>query len=238
MGYEDLVYDGYYVSEVLYQLQSGKEATVFCCRAQEHTGLEYVAVKVYRALQSRGFRNDAIYQRGRYIKDARLRRAYRSKTAAGRRVQFSNWVTAEYETMRLLHLAGARIPEPYALSGQSLIMEYFGDLATPAPSLNRVHLSKPEAAKLYHDLIGNVGLWLACGRVHADLSPFNVLYWRGDFRVIDFPQSVNPLENQDAFQLLLRDIENICHYFSKYGISDSPYDIAFRLWCEYTDINV
>ena len=33
---DDLVYDGYFVSDLLFQLKSGKEATVFCCSAQSH----------------------------------------------------------------------------------------------------------------------------------------------------------------------------------------------------------
>ena len=137
------------MADVLHQLKSGKEATVFLCRAQQHTGMDLVAVKVYRSLSERSFRNDAVYQQGRYIKDARSRRAYRNHTNTGKMVQFSNWVSAEYQTMKILHDAGADVPEPYAQTSQAIIMEYFGTEDEPAPTLNRVYLNKPDAAVLF-----------------------------------------------------------------------------------------
>ncbi|MGD9890099.1 MAG: RIO1 family regulatory kinase/ATPase [Dehalococcoidia bacterium] len=32
-------------------------------------------------------------------------------------------------------------------------------------------------------------MWFARDRIHADLSPFNILYWEGALTVIDFPLS-------------------------------------------------
>ena len=59
---------------------------------------------------------------------------------------------------------------------------------------------------------------LSHGRVHADLSAFNVLYWQGDYRIIDFPQSVDPEVHSAAFPLFERDVVRLCQYFSRYGI--------------------
>ncbi len=50
------------ITDVLYVVRSGKEATVYCCRDAEG---ELVAAKVYRPLERRNFHNDAIYQTGR-----------------------------------------------------------------------------------------------------------------------------------------------------------------------------
>jgi RIO kinase 1 len=238
MDYEELAYDGYYVSEVLGPVKSGKEATVFCCSAQAHTGLDLIAAKVYRPLKIRQFRNDAVYQRGRYIKDTRLRRAYHNKSRAGQAAQFSRWITAEYETMELLYSAGADIPHPHALSGSAILMEYVGEEDQPAVTLNQAHLQKPEAREHFQTLIRNIGLWLSLGRVHADLSPFNVLYWNGTIRVIDFPQSVDPYANNSAFSLLVRDVENICRHFRQYDIEESGYDIASAIWAEHAERRV
>ena len=237
MELEELVYDGYYVSEVLYQMKSGKEATVFCCAAEPHTGLEYIAAKVYRPLAERSFRNDAVYQQGRQILDARLRRAYRNKSKAGRNVQYSNWVSAEYNTMRLLYSEGANIPEPYAQTGSAILMEFFGDDRGPAPTLNHVHLSEDEASTLFDEILRNIALFLQCGRVHADLSPFNILYRDGEYRIIDFPQSVDPASNTSAFDLLYRDIENVRRYLDRNETRPSAYDIASKVWEENTDRN-
>jgi RIO kinase 1 len=206
MGFEELAYDGYYVSDVLAEVKSGKEATVFCCKAQEHTGLGLVAVKVYRPLESRGYRNDATYQEGRYMSDARLRRAYRKKSKAGKTAQFSNWISSEYETMALLFSAGADIPRPYNMTPSAIIMEYIGNFEQSASTLNRVYLRGNEPNILFEKILHNISVFLSVGRVHADLSPFNVLYWESKIRIIDFPQAVDPYSNRNAFSLLVRDV--------------------------------
>ena len=223
-------YDGYYVSDVLHQIKSGKEASVWRCAAQSHVGVEWLAVKVYRPLKSRGFQNVAIYQQGRYIGDARLRRAYHNKSKAGRSAQFGMWVTAEFETMRKLYAAGASVPKPYAQTAGAIIMEYIGEQDIPAPTLNRVRLTSEKAKILFDFIMKEIELWLSNGRIHADLSPFNILYWNGICKVIDFPQSVDPEVNASAFSLFERDINNIVTYFSKYGIQASSVDLACEMW--------
>jgi len=62
-----------WISEVLHIVKSGKEATVYCCRAHPDTELGLLAAKVYRAREDRSFKNDAIYQEGRVVLDKRLR---------------------------------------------------------------------------------------------------------------------------------------------------------------------
>lgn len=117
------------IASVLHRLKSGKEADVYCCEAQPYVGVDLLAAKVYRPLESRGFRNDIIYQQGRFIKDARLRRAYQNKSRTGRHIQHDLWVSAEYETLKLLHAAGARVPTPYETIGSTVVMEYIGTLS-------------------------------------------------------------------------------------------------------------
>ncbi len=137
--------------------------------------------------------------------------------------------------MSLLYSAGADIPRPYQMSGSAIIMEYLGEVDRPAKTLNRVHLEKDEAKDHFRRLLDNIGLWLSLGRVHADLSPFNVLYWNGSIRVIDFPQSVDPYSNNEAFSLLVRDVENICQYFRRYDIESDSCEIATAIWREHAD---
>ena len=54
--------DGW-IDEVLFPVKSGKEATVYCCRANPGRGENFFALKAYRLRQDRNFRNTAIYQR-------------------------------------------------------------------------------------------------------------------------------------------------------------------------------
>src|SRR5579875_3369990 len=183
-------------------LKSGKEATAYRCRAMPATGQEYFIAKVYRDQRSRGFRNDVIYREWRYVAEARIRRAIANKSPEGREALFSTWIAGEYTTLRLLHGAGAAVPEPIARAGSAILMEYVGDTAGPAPHLRTVRLQPDEAPILCDHLLQEVERWLAANRIHTDLSPYNILYWRGHLVVIDFPQAVDPRDNPNAFFLL------------------------------------
>jgi RIO kinase 1 len=227
---ESSIYDGYYIKKVLHHVKSGKEADVYCCEAYPHVGTPLLAAKVYRPLETRGFRRDSLYQEGRFIKDRRLRKAFQDKSKAGRSVQLGMWVSAEYETICLLHEAGAHVPKPYAQSGNTIIMDFIGDKETPAPTLNRVHLPNTDARKLFDILAADIEIGVSCGRIHGDLSPFNILYWDNELKIIDFPQSVDPEENAGAFTLLHRDMRHVVDYFSRYGIRADAFEIARGIW--------
>ena len=86
---------------------------------------------------------------------------------------------------------------------------------------------------LFNRLMENVELFLDYERVHADLSAFNVLYWEGEVKIIDFPQAINPWMNTNAFFLLARDIERMCQYFGRFGIEANPVELASDLWRQY-----
>lgn len=218
------------ITDVLGSLQTGKEATVYCCRAHPSTGAEFLAAKVYRPLAYRSFRDDAVYQEGRVIVDRRLRRAYRKKTRTGRQVQFGLWVEHEFETLKMLHAAGADVPRPVARSGPAVLMEYVGDAESAAPLLRNVSLARGEAKLLFDVVRRNVELFLACNRVHADLSAFNILYSQEGLKIIDFPQAVDPRFNLNALALLERDIHNVCRHFERYGVHSDASALARGLW--------
>ncbi len=222
------------ISEVLYQVRSGKEATVYCCRGGEVAGKELLAAKVYRPLEQRGFRNDAIYQTGRdAVMSSRTKRALANKTRHGRDVQFGSWIMAEFKIMRLLHDVGADVPEVVAHGGDAILMEYFGDRSAAAPMLFRAALDREQAAAMLRQIIDNVTLWLRHHLVHGDLSPYNLLYWDERIVAIDFPQAVDARINPSARSLLVRDLENVCGYFTKYGIRADASRIANALWANY-----
>src|SRR5205085_2875909 len=115
------------ITKVLYAVKSGKEATVYCCEAHPSTGVELLAAKVYRSRNTRGFKNDAIYQEGRVILDRHARRAVQNKSRFGREVQFAMWVNYEFEALKALHEARADIPRPLARNESAILMEYLGD---------------------------------------------------------------------------------------------------------------
>lgn len=227
---EDLADEGV-IEDVVGVIKSGKEATVYCCTLRA-TG-ELVAAKVYRGTDVRRFANDAAYREGRLRRTTRFSRAIETKTRKGREFAFGAWVHDEYETLGILHRVGADVPRPIALRENVIVMEYIGDEGEPAPPLGALRLDEAAAREALAAILRNIELALACDRVHGDLSPFNVLYWDGRVRLIDFPQAVDARFNSNALTLLERDIANICGYFARNGIAADPQRIARDLWSRF-----
>ena len=139
----------------------------------------------------------------------------------------------EFETLRHLHAFGANVPKPYGRSENAVLMQFVGDGEEPAPTLSRVTLGREEAGPLFDCLMRNIELWLSLEHIHADLSAFNILYQDGAVTVIDFPQAVDARKNPNAYDLLQRDIENVCRYFVRYGIQADAARVAGELWTRF-----
>jgi RIO kinase 1 len=226
------------IEDVLGLVKTGKEASVYCCKAGSMLDAEFAAAKVYRARQYR-FKNDAVYQESRArelgIRGSALRAfEKRRKSDTGRQVQSATWIHHELETLGTLSDAGADVPKPYASAGDAILIEFFGDGGEAAPQLNRVRLPQVEAGPLFERIIENIELFLSFNRVHGDLSPHNILYFDGHVRVIDFPQSVDPRFNRNARDLLERDVANVCRYFGEYGVEANSTVITDDLWRRFT----
>ena len=222
------------ITEVLHVVRSGKEATVYCCAAGAQTGRELLAAKVYRPLEERSFRNDAIYQAGRNRPLGRRDKlAIERKSRHGRSMQFGVWINSEYQTLQMMRTAGAQVPEPISRSQSAILMEYFGDASGAAPMLSRVSLSRGEAEPCLRAIFHTVALLLENHFVHGDLSPYNILYWSGAPVVIDFPQAVDARFNPNAQELLERDLDNVCGYFSRFGIRADGRRLADEMWRRY-----
>ncbi len=230
------------ITDVLHMVKSGKEASVYCCAAHPSTGMEYLAAKVYRPRMFRSLKNDAIYREsrvqhnveGRVVRDDRGRRGLKRKNEQGRAAQISSWIGYEFETLRLLHRNGVRVPAPVSQMSNAVLMEYIGDVNEPAPLLREVTLEQEEARPLFESIMHDLEVCLACGRIHGDLSEYNILYWQGAVILIDFAQAVDPGYNQHAgFTLFLRDIERVCRYFSRCGVSADAVALAADMWTRY-----
>jgi RIO kinase 1 len=218
------------ITDVIRTEKSGKEGTVYCCRADPSTGYELLAAKVYRPRTRRAFKNDAVYNEGRVILNKRDARAVARKSECGRETKFGMWIGHEFETLTQLHALGSDVPRPLRMAASAILMEYVGDGEAAAPKLKEVQLEPDEVRPLFNRTMQNIELWLANDLVHGDLSAYNILYWNGTITVIDFPQAVDPRANASAFDLLQRDVDNICHYWSAYGVRTDPVRIARHLW--------
>jgi RIO kinase 1 len=229
------------ITDVLAMVKGGKEANVYCCQAHPNMGMDLLAAKIYRPRLLRNLKNDALYKEGRELMgnegrvmhDQRARRAVIGGSRIGKEMSIVSWIAHEFKAMRDLYDAGADVPFPVAQAGMTILMEFIGEAGLPAPVLHSVSLEKGEAGRLFERLLWNVEVMLSHDLVHSDLSAFNVLYWDGVVKVIDFPQVVNPLENSRSHALLQRDIQRLCQYFARYGLRYNPFELASSLWSRY-----
>jgi RIO kinase 1 len=229
------------ITDVLHVVRSGKEATVYCCAAHPSTGAEYLAAKVYRPRMFRSLRNDAVYRMNRVQRDEQeqvvhggsRRQIVDRNTEKGRAARVASWIEYEYQMQRKLYRYEASVPQPFAQLGNAILMEYVGELGEGAPLLSEIDLADDEAQPLFEDIIRSVRIGLDHDCIHGDLSEYNILYWQGEVRVIDWAQAVNPQYNTDVFALLLRDIERVCRYFALYGVKANAYALAKDMWIQH-----
>jgi RIO kinase 1 len=200
-----------------------------------------LAAKLYRPRMLRTLKNNAIYKEGRITRDSdgklihgsREARAMQKKTRFGKDLDLNSWIFHEYRMQEALYAAGADVPQPYAVGGNTIIMEYLGEEALPAPTLQEVRLPGEEAKELLRRVLYNTELMLTHHLVHGDLSAYNILYWQGRIAIIDFPQMVDARKNDLASVLLERDVTRVCEYFHAYGIRIDPKAVAADLWHRY-----
>jgi RIO kinase 1 len=241
LSYLGYFYNDQQITDVLHRVKGGKEANVYCCAAHPDTGYDLLAAKVYRPRMFRQLRNDARYrqgrallsERGKVVRDDGLLHAVEKKTDVGKEAVQTSWLEHEFQTLLRLHHAGADVPEPIARGNHTILMEFVGDEGMGAPPLSAVRLSPPHARTLFDRVVHNVGLMLAHGCIHGDLSAFNVLFWEGDIKLIDFPQVVDPDTNPDAWDIFERDVTRVCQYFGRYGLAPDAPALAMALWKQH-----
>jgi len=234
-------YDQDLITDVLHVVRSGKEATVYCCAAHPSTGVEYLAAKLYRPRMFRSLRNDAVYRLNRVQRDEQeqvvhggsRRQLTDRNTEKGRAMRVASWIEYEYQMQRKLSRYEASVPRPFAQLGNAILMEYVGELGEGAPLLSELELEDDEAQSLFEEVIRTVRIALDHDCIHGDLSEYNILYWQGAVKVIDWAQAVNPQYNTDVFALLLRDIERVCRYFALYGVKADAYALAKDMWIQH-----
>ena len=212
-GLSHLVEEGI-IDAVHARLMSGKEATVYVVEREGHLG----AAKVYKARDERTFKKTASYVEGRnQTRNSRDRRAMQKKSAYGRGLIEDNWQEMEFHALRAAFDAGVRVPEPYFLYENVLFMELLVDGAgTPASRLADFTFTAEEATALHQEVFLQVKALLGTGRIHGDLSAYNVLMAAGGPTIIDLPQVVEVAGNNNARQILRRDLRNLTEHLARF----------------------
>jgi RIO kinase 1 len=219
------------VDEVMRQLMSGKEATVYVVRCGE----EIRCAKVYKEASQRSFRQAASYQEGRKVKNSRQARAMEKGTNYGRKMQEEAWQNAEVDALYRLAAAGVRVPKPYICFEGVLLMDLVTDESgNAAPRLNDVELSEDQALNYHDQLLRQVVLMLCAGVIHGDLSEFNILVDGDGPVIIDLPQAIDAASNTEAAVLLERDVNNLATYFSQYAPQLKHTQYGKEIWRLYT----
>ena len=226
---EPLVREGF-VSEVMRQLMSGKEATVYVVRC----GTEICCAKVYKEANKRSFRQSVNYTEGRKTKNSRRARAIEKGTSYGRKAQEVAWQNAEVDALYQLAAAGVRVPKPYNFYEGVLLMELITDNeGNAAPRLNDLILTAELSREYHHALIAEVIRMLCTGMVHGDLSEYNVLVDSKGVVIIDFPQVINAAANNQARDMLLRDVNNLAIYFGRFAPELLSTNYGMEMWSLY-----
>jgi RIO kinase 1 len=202
------------IDEVISQLMSGKEATVYVVRC----GTQIRCAKVYKDVATRSFKQAVQYQEGRKVKNSRRGRAMEKRSRYGREQQEQAWHNAEVNALSLLAGAGVRVPESFGCVDGVLLMELITDEdGDVAPRLADVTFTTEQALEDHTQMMLYVVRMLCAGLVHGDLSEFNVLVDEDGPVIIDLPQAVDAAANNHAQSMLERDVNNITEYYGQFA---------------------
>ena len=220
------------IDEIIGQLMSGKEATVYTVRC----GSEVRCVKAYKEAAKRSFKKAVQYQEGRKVRNTRRARAMDKGSKYGRKQQEETWQNAEVDALYLLANAGVRVPKPYGCFDGVLLMELVSDEpGNVAPRLGDVSMDEEQALEDHSVVMQYVVMMLCAGIVHGDLSEFNVLVDDYGPVIIDLPQAVDASANNNAEVMLARDIANMTTYYGQFAPQLLGSNYAKEIWALYED---
>lgn len=226
---EPLLEDGL-IDEVVSQLKSGKEATVYLVRC----GGVLRCAKVYKDAHHRSFKQASTYREGRKVRNTRDARAMEKGSRFGKQELEEAWQNAEVSALYRLAEAGVRVPQPHGCFDGVLLMDMVSDgHGHPAPRLSEVPFTPEEAVACHDQLVREVVRMLCAGLVHGDLSEYNILIDPKGPVIIDLPQAVDAAGNNNAFAMLERDVRNLAEYFGQFApeLLDTRY--AKEIWAIY-----
>jgi RIO kinase 1 len=189
------------IGEIHGVVNAGKEARVYW--GKDPDGKE-LAIKIYLT-------SSADFKKGMlpYIEGdprfAHVRRDTRSL--------IYTWAQHEFKNLQRAKDAGVNVPEPLAVQKNVLIMEFIGEEGERAPLMKETSLE--DAEEVFKQLLAYVKLlYREAGLVHADLSEYNVMIWKGKPVIFDVAQSVL-IKHPMADTFLRRDLENLHRYFKR-----------------------
>jgi RIO kinase 1 len=196
-----------YIDAMGGSVSTGKEANVFHAISKEYGE---VAVKIFM-LSTANFNAMKEYILG----DPRFTGIKHAK-----RDIILAWAKKEFKNLKRAKEAGVRVPEPYVVKRNILLMEFMGKDGIPMPQLKDVIMAQDDAERIFNKIVEYMNLlYTRAELVHADLSEYNILVDLNDMSpvIIDMGQSVTT-DHFNAETFLIRDVNNIAHYFNKLNL--------------------
>ncbi len=197
-----------------FPIARGKEAHVF--HATNIDG-KTVAVKIFHTSNA-VFKNLIQYIEG----DRRfggLRRRHRDLVDI--------WVRKEHRNLTRLARWGLNVPQPIGIHKNVLVMEYLGAKIAASPKLREVKVDNPEV--VFDDLLEFLAIcWQKANLVHADFSPYNILWHDGGPVVIDVGQAVIKTHPK-AQEFLVRDVTRLVEWAVKNGIKTTLAEAMYEV---------
>jgi len=192
------------IGEIYGAVKAGKESKLYWGRNPKG---EELAIKIYLTVSAEFRKGMLTYITG----DPRFKHVKRDQ-----RSLVYTWARKEFTNLREAHDAKVRVPKPYAVQNNILLMEFIGEDGVSAPLLRELELRKPE--RTYRRILLYVKrLYRNAFLVHGDLSEYNVMVWKGEPVIFDVSQAVS-LKHPNSEQFLVRDLENLNRYFRKLGV--------------------
>ncbi|MCE4606671.1 MAG: serine protein kinase RIO [Desulfurococcales archaeon] len=199
-------------------VSSGKESRIYWGKTPDGRD---VAVKIYLTTTAEFRKGISKY----IIGDPRFERIPKNDY----RKLIYEWARKEYRNLSRMHIQGVSVPQPYAFKGNIIVMEFIGEDGKHAPLVKELapelEANPTLAREIYNQTIWNLEKIVCDTRlIHADLSEFNIMFWRNKVYIIDVSQSVS-YEHPMALEFLERDLDNILEFFSRILNEDLQGDI-------------
>ncbi len=196
------------IDEIHGSVKAGKESKLYWGKDKEGNNL---AIKIFLTVSAEFKKGMLVYIQG----DPRFTRVKRNT-----RSLIYLWAQKEFKNLHGAFEAGVNVPKPIAVRRNVLVMEFIGENGISAPLLREIPLKNPD--RIYQQILASVKqLYRKAGLVHADLSEYNIMIWKGKPILFDVSQAVSR-EHPMAREFLRRDLENINRYFKRLGVAVSP----------------
>ncbi len=180
----------------------GKESDVYEARSHRPVALKYhrEGIANFRAVdRERSYTADR-----EHVSDL-----YRARKAAER----------EFDVLETLY-PDVAVPRPIDHNRHAIVMEKMA-----GTELSDTKLASADAQSVLDLILRELQRAYQAGRVHADLSEYNIFVASDGITLFDWPQSV-PSDHPNARELLVRDVENITGYFQrKYPTAVTTIDV-------------